>query len=203
MGERTDRGGYEAAPGTELVDQRCVACGRALLDAESLAAGMGPDCREKYGVQATITAEERAEANRAIYLLASQDHGGTEAPVLIQRLRAIGFTQLCDRIEQRLVKAEIFVMPKPGAYLRVKAPVLPAWVREAQRILGCTRREEQYEGKPVLVDYVPNRPVQIQALHVALARCFAGKLARSPKGLFVVRTEDEVRAAFAKEQVAA
>lgn len=194
---------YEAAPGTALVAQQCVVCGRALLDAASLVAGMGPICREKYGVSSGITEVERAKANGAIYRLACQDNAGLDAPGLLSDLRGLGFGALCDRIEQRIVKVEILIAPKPGAYLRVKAPYCAAWVSEVRTILGRTQREEEQDGVKRLVDYVPNRPISIESLHVALSRCFAGKLARSPKGLFVVQTEDDVRAAFAKPSKAA
>jgi gamma-glutamylaminecyclotransferase len=41
--------GYENAPATRLLATSCACCGRALLDAISVEAGIGPDCREKYG----------------------------------------------------------------------------------------------------------------------------------------------------------
>lgn len=40
---------YENAPSTVLLATHCCACGRALRDAVSVEAGMGPDCREKHG----------------------------------------------------------------------------------------------------------------------------------------------------------
>lgn len=40
---------YETAPSTVLLASCCAICGRALRDAVSVEAGIGPDCREKYG----------------------------------------------------------------------------------------------------------------------------------------------------------
>jgi len=40
---------YENAPSTVLLASCCAICGRALRDAVSVEAGIGPDCREKYG----------------------------------------------------------------------------------------------------------------------------------------------------------
>lgn len=41
--------GYEQAPATQMLATQCAACARPLLDAESVEAGMGPDCRRKHG----------------------------------------------------------------------------------------------------------------------------------------------------------
>ena len=40
---------YESAPATKLVATLCACCGKNLLDAESVEAGMGPVCRKKHG----------------------------------------------------------------------------------------------------------------------------------------------------------
>lgn len=40
---------YENAPATRILATHCACCGRALLDAVSVEAGIGPDCRAKYG----------------------------------------------------------------------------------------------------------------------------------------------------------
>lgn len=41
--------GYEDAPGTKLLAVSCAVCAHPLLDAVSVEAGIGPDCRAKYG----------------------------------------------------------------------------------------------------------------------------------------------------------
>lgn len=42
-------GGYESAPATAMLATHCACCGRALLDATSVEAGIGPECRRKHG----------------------------------------------------------------------------------------------------------------------------------------------------------
>ena len=41
--------GYESAPATSLVATNCACCGHPLLDAVSVEAGVGPECRKRYG----------------------------------------------------------------------------------------------------------------------------------------------------------
>jgi hypothetical protein len=41
--------GYESAISTKLLATHCAACSRPLRDADSVEAGIGPDCRAKYG----------------------------------------------------------------------------------------------------------------------------------------------------------
>ncbi len=185
--------GYEAAPGTALVDQRCVACGRALLDAASVAAGMGPDCRERYGVQAPLTGEQRWVANRAVYLLAAADHGGQDAPVLLASLRAIGFVELCDRIEERRVKVtirahrlaegspEVLLVDFPGADPS-------GWAAASKSIPGLLRREESIDGEKRSI-LIVGQGKPARALWEALARCLPGELGRGRRGLFVFPSE--------------
>src|SRR5687767_11998091 len=40
---------YENAPATRLLATRCACCHRALVDAESVERGVGPDCAKRYG----------------------------------------------------------------------------------------------------------------------------------------------------------
>ena len=168
-------GGYEAAPATELVATRCAACGRALVDAQSLAAGMGPDCRDKYGGIEVLTEEQRREANAAIYRLALPNHGGSDAPELLTRLQALGFEQLVERIAGRLVKVRtswiadrrllLVQTPKNAAFARV-APTL-GFVTEA----GLT-----------VASFAKN----LHSVHEAIAEHFAGQLIESPRGFGIV-----------------
>lgn len=57
---------YEQAPATAFVATACACCGRALLDAISVEAGIGPDCRAKYGYG---EAQGPADWTRAAVLL--------------------------------------------------------------------------------------------------------------------------------------
>ena len=191
-------GNYEAAPGTALVDQRCVACGRALLDAASLAAGMGPDCREKYGVSEEITAEQRAQANRAIYALASNSHGGQDAAEHLATLRAIGFTDLCDRIEARRVKVTIHAYRLcEGApeVLRIDFPGADPskWATARRTVPGLLTREESIAGVKATFSFVALKGDALRALLAALSRCLPGALGRGRHGLFVLPSEPSTK----------
>lgn len=40
---------YENAPATRMLATHCAVCSRPLVDAASVEAGMGPDCRDRHG----------------------------------------------------------------------------------------------------------------------------------------------------------
>lgn len=173
---RTDgASGYETAPATELVATRCAACGRALVDAQSLAAGMGPDCRDKFGGIEILTEEQRAIANATIYRLALPGHGGSDAPELLTRLQALGFEQLVARIAGRIIKVRtswiaerrllLVQTPKNAAFARV-APTLGLVTEEGLKVASFARN--------------------LHAAHEAIAEHFAGQLIQSPRGLGIV-----------------
>lgn len=110
---------YENAPATDLVATCCAACGRPLVDAASLDAHLGPDCRAKYGV-GEIDAETRAEANVHIYRIALlQD--GAEVAERLSDLRRLGFDKLADRITKRLAPQYAAVIGQEGERFSVKA----------------------------------------------------------------------------------
>lgn len=46
---------YQRRPDVQRVSERCIFCNKLLADAESLAFGAGPDCREKYGMNAAVS----------------------------------------------------------------------------------------------------------------------------------------------------
>ena len=72
---------YEDLTTTKIVATQCVACGRPLLDAQSVATGMGPTCRAKYNYTDSITEEAREEANKLIHKLGvlRQEDGEVDA----------------------------------------------------------------------------------------------------------------------------
>ena len=167
-------GGYEAAPATELVATRCAACGRALVDAQSLAAGMGPDCREKYGAPEVLTAADRATANALIYRLALPDHGAEAAPDLLTRLGELGFEQLVERIAGRIVKVRTSWIAERRLLL-VQTPKNAAFARVAPTLGLVT------EAGLTVASFAKN----LHAVHEAIAEHFAGQLIQSPKGFGV------------------
>lgn len=92
--------GYETAPATLMLATNCAACGRPLVDAASVDANMGPDCRVKYGVT-SLDDDTRSRANAIIYQIALQQEG-PEVVQHIGALREMGLKALADRIVKRL-----------------------------------------------------------------------------------------------------
>ncbi len=192
---------YEQSPATALVATACCVCGRALVEAESIASGIGPVCAEKTGFgRASLDAETRAEVNRLVYELAALQRSPGAWPRL-DRLRALGFDVLADKIADRLgtaPKAAITIAPH-GAALAVRYPFVED--RDAFLALKSSLfairgfKLENADGGKVAT--IPNDRACIHALYKALSRVFAGSLTRSPKGLFVLPTETEIDAAFA------
>ena len=56
---------YEAAPATTLLASHCAVCARPLLDAESVEAGIGPDCR-KHGFAKASQEPDWSAVGRAL-----------------------------------------------------------------------------------------------------------------------------------------
>lgn len=92
---------YENAPATKLLATACACCGRALVDAVSVETGIGPDCREKYGVHFDTTNEAHVEANALVFQVARKGMTAKDAQPIFDRLAALGFTVLADRIAKR------------------------------------------------------------------------------------------------------
>lgn len=166
---------WTEAPAVELVATRCVACGRALLDAQSLATAMGPICRELYGRTDLLTDEQRATANRTIYRLALADHGGADAPALIGVLASVGLTELVQRIEQRLVKVRAEYRAERRLLL-VQTPKTARWSAVAPKLGVVTE-----EGLTVATN-----AKALRLAYAAISAYFPGLLMRGPRGLVIV-----------------
>lgn len=118
---------YENAPATKLLATNCACCGRALVDAKSVECGIGPDCREKYGVDVDVTEAAREEANQIVFQLAKKGMTRAEARPLFDRLNALGFVVLAARVALRfkavvtpaLSEAEVCALR--AEYARVRA----------------------------------------------------------------------------------
>lgn len=92
---------YENAPATKLLATACACCGRALVDAVSVETGIGPDCREKYGVTFDTTNDAHVEANALVFQVARKGMTAESARPIFDRLAALGFSVLADRIAKR------------------------------------------------------------------------------------------------------
>lgn len=92
---------YENAPATKLLATNCACCGRALVDAVSVETGIGPDCREKYGVSFEIGTPAHDEANALVHEVARKGVSKERARQIFDRIAALGFVVLAERIAKR------------------------------------------------------------------------------------------------------
>lgn len=112
---------YTDAPATDLLATRCAACGRPLLDAASVEAGMGPICRGRAGLDGAGTGaawpavvallagtgvelesdDARRTANRVTHRIAA-DQSAANVPVLLGALDALGFAGVAKAIREHL-----------------------------------------------------------------------------------------------------
>jgi hypothetical protein len=125
---------YENAAATKLLATSCCACGRPLLDAASVVAGMGPDCRQKYGV-GSLDEETRMQANAHIYQIALHQEG-PEVAKLLSSLRELGLDSLADRIVKRLARRYHAVVTTGSESFTVKASYDVAMAANLGRISG-------------------------------------------------------------------
>lgn len=184
-------GSYESAPATALVATHCCICGRALVEAESIASGIGPVCAEKTGFgRLGLEPSVREEVNRLVYRLAALQRSPEAVPVL-QRLRQLGFVELVERIEERLDGlVELRIDSIEGVGLVVAT--LP-WLGDAefQRYVAGMRsiegrrwrKVDGYRGK---VDVIPDTVVARRAFYRLLSAVMPGRVAKSAKGMFLV-----------------
>ncbi len=167
---------YTDAPATKMLATHCAACGRPLVDSASVEAGMGPDCRAKYGAPELDDAT-RAEANKLVYQIAIDQTGPEVAKALLQ-LRQIGCDKLADRITKRLASAYAVVITADGAELAVKTRYDEGLVRSIARIPG---RRWDKEAK---LNRIPSS--QKGALWGALQSHLSGCRGLGPRGEFII-----------------
>jgi hypothetical protein len=168
-------GGYEHAPQTKMLATHCAACGKALCDAASVEAGMGPDCRRRLMAKAECSDEARREANKLVYEIAVVQNG-LDAVKPLARLRELGFTKLAKRIEERCVAVKI--VEAEGRYI-VTAPYVEASVPAWQRLPGRRwMKEEKANAVPTTAR---------GELWKLLQQFYNGAIAVGPKGAFIIQ----------------
>ena len=155
---------YEAAPATRLLATHCAACSRPLVDAVSVEAGMGPECRRKYGREPELppdydaamrsldslqhTAAEcptswhdlapRDFANRLVHRVASHaaERGElSERTVLCAAIAALGFPVLAAKLLENSTEVIVISHDEDGA-LVIDAPFCPAFNANVRRVPG-------------------------------------------------------------------
>lgn len=181
--------GYEDAPATAMLATHCAVCSRPLLDAASVNAGMGPDCRRKHGYNVACSDEDRAAANREIQALANPNILPEYIGPAIARIRALGFEQLAKVLEHRRCDVAI---EDHGDELRVSAPYNDAATIAWRAIPGRRWDRESkvnvivVAGERLSADDEKKRRAMIWGL---LRRFYAGRLLSGPKGVVAIPSE--------------
>lgn len=102
---------YENAPSTKMLATDCAVCGKPLRDPLSVDAGVGPECRKRYGYNVEIDPEARKTANRLIHAIACER--SAQAPNLrgvidmIEQVGALGLRDLAAILAKRLATVEL------------------------------------------------------------------------------------------------
>ena len=99
---------YTAATATKLLATSCLACGRPLLDAASVEAGVGPVCRERWGY-GEIANDVRVAANALIHEAARKETPLPRRAEIAEELTALGAPTLAAKIIARFMKAGVTV----------------------------------------------------------------------------------------------
>lgn len=184
--------GYETAPATRMLATHCIFCSRPLVDAVSVEAGVGPDCRKKYGhteaqgpadwVQVENTCpvtvmhelsarDPRRLCNILVYRIVMGCQAW-EVCLAIDTIRHLGFAKLAESLTKKLCAATV---THKGDVVAVQAPWNEEWVNESRTIPGRRYiKDEKMQTFPL-----SSRP----ALWRALQKVFRGKAISTPKGL--------------------
>lgn len=172
--------GYENAPATVMLATCCAACGRPLVDAVSVEAGMGPDCRKKY-MRAETSPENRTAVNAMVHSLAlvvshrGQSDIARNAAITINAVRELGFEKLADKLTKVYIAITI---EEVGDIVELDAPYDVRFTELARAIPG---RRWNGETKKNTFPVTAKR-----ALFAALVACFPGAAALGPKGGFLI-----------------
>lgn len=187
----------------DLVATSCACCGRPLVDATSVEAGVGPECRKKHGfaeaqaepdwdacaalvaglgahadrfAAALDARDARRVANVATWLVATRATGEA-VRVLVVLVSVAGYRRLADRIAQE--EGEAFaVLPRQDGTLEVRFGFDPEKVEAIRSVPG---RRFDPDGKVWTV------PVQSRvALWAAMRRVAPGQLVRTQAGIRVI-----------------
>ena len=119
---------YELAPATALLDTECLCCGRALLDAASVTAGVGPVCRQNYGYN-EIPDALRVTANVLIHEAARGDCDNARREEIAATLSELGAETLAEKIRDR------FMSPAVRIHSQVVTFGRGEWAREVDALV--------------------------------------------------------------------
>lgn len=200
---------YENAPATILLATTCACCGRPLVDAASVEAGIGPDCRRKYGygdaqapadwlsaVEAldprivpnlfgsarSVTAEWGVDARAVCNVLVNRFALASdlaEKGALVAAVGFLGFTRLATKLAESAL-GKVEVLPA-GDRLAVKTPYRADFVAALKAARIGARWDRETKVWTVPVDQRARA-----GLWGALRAHFAGALLVSERGTTTV-----------------
>jgi hypothetical protein len=119
-----------------MVATHCAVCSRDLVDAQSVECGIGPTCRERHGIPDKLSDEDRAEANKLVYLIAAKQRDCDEVKDALARLEVLGCTALVAAIRKRLYGKPIVLTLREDGTLAVESPYNAAAVERMRTIRG-------------------------------------------------------------------
>lgn len=168
---------YENAPATLLLATHCAACARPLVDSVSVEAGMGPVCRQRYGVAEGASDADREAANKIVHEIARLQ-SGDRVVELVGELRALGFAVLADRVTKRLAGCPVVEIEREGSTLVVKTPYREEALVDFRAIPG-----RRWDRDRKVNTFPASSAV---CLYEVLKVHFHGETATGPKGLFII-----------------
>lgn len=173
---------YENAPATKLLATHCCICRHPLLDAKSVEAGIGPDCREKHGYNIDVSEEARLEANKLVHQAACEQDESYVVLCIADQLRELGFAKLANTLIDRT--ADIRVGRDGSGVLSIQTPYNNAATSDWRRIPG------RYWDKEAKRNIIPDTEESRRAFWNLCKTWFPGAAGYSAdKGPFTVPGE--------------
>lgn len=191
---------YETAPATTMLASNCAICGRPLLDAVSVNAAIGPECRKKHGYTSEVTEENRAAANALIHEVALTTPSADSLPrlqVICRALDAMGMPRLAKVLIERNATVVIDV---DGNDLLVFTPYNQELVADLHRFPapGAIPHFDR-ESKAWRIPMVNGAK---GALFFLLKRHFPGCLGVGPTGSFIIAGQRQLDTEMDAERAA-
>ena len=197
---------YTMAPATTLLDMACACCSKPLLDADSIEAGVGPECRRKHGYTKAQGSADWMQAHTILMASSLWENADLEHTFVnaqntddarrasnafvhyiaahqtgVDVLVAVNVVRLLGytTLADRMVKrlATVRIEVVSGRLL-LKAPYSDAAVMAFRTIPGRVwDKTTKQTSFPI---------EQKRSVFEALKSCFAGAIGFGPKGLFTL-----------------
>lgn len=154
-----------------LLKQRCIACGKPVVEAQSVEAGMGPVCRKRYAWEG-LPADSRELLNNVLTELSFD-------PTIDNVCRAIGTAQRvgADRLEKLLIArfVDVEVVETNDKFYTIRFDYHEGMILRLRKAPGAFFNRKQK------VWWVPQ--VNRHFLWVAICENYPGRLCKSAKGI--------------------